>query len=194
MAKVLNQHSISSAISILLASLLFLPTGQLAAEDSDDVSSIQTPEQATESAVLHGSNAAAIERAMKSEEARGRLVTAPDIDPEAEADTVPEKPEISTDEQRPESDIRYAKIYWLAPETASESYLLKFGTNPANLNKQITVPYQKLQKYEDPVHGPMLGYSLKLKTVAEKIFYSLQAISGKQFSDSSPVAELELTE
>ena len=85
-----------------------------------------------------------------------------------------------------------ARIYWIAPEKTSDSYVLSFSADPTNLKNQVNIPATKLKTIEDPVHGKLLGYALSLKTKSKKIFYRLQAEKSGNFSKKSPVTELLL--
>lgn len=90
-----------------------------------------------------------------------------------------------------EEKFSVIEIEWKQPKSNVTRYLIKYGDQPQNLNREIEVGVGELKTIDHPVHGRLYSYTLAGFSSRGIVYYTLQAGNRFGFSDPTPIAKEE---
>lgn len=125
-----------------------------------------------------GSPSEQSETASQSEQADpGKIPSAPDS-PTTKVGV--EDFEVSKD--RTISDI---EVIWQIPEETVDGYLITYGYEPENLDQQVKLQAQSIEKFEDKHHGFVFRHVLSGIPLSKTVYISISAYNGNVVSGPS---------
>lgn len=83
------------------------------------------------------------------------------------------------------------EVLWRVPSDGVDTYLLDYGFEENNLDRQIRIPVGELNKIDHPKHGPVFRFELKGIPADRAIYLSLRAENKHGVSDPSRVVKVE---
>ena len=91
------------------------------------------------------------------------------------------------------TEVSGVEVVWQVPLKPVEVYHLNYGFDSANLNQELTIPVDKLEKIDHPSYGPVFKYRLKGVPNNRDVFVTLRAENRIGLSDPSPVIKVAAT-
>jgi hypothetical protein len=87
------------------------------------------------------------------------------------------------------ADLRQGELEmkWPIPETPVDGYVLRYGFSADNLEFQVKLKTEELEKFEDPVHGFAYHYLLREVANDKPLFITIAAYRGAEESAQSRV-------
>lgn len=91
------------------------------------------------------------------------------------------------DKTRTSSEV---EVIWEIPEKPVEGYIIKYGFDSNNLDQEIKLPAEALEKFDDKQHGFVYRHILSGVPISKTVYISIAAYQGETISDSSRVIEV----
>ena len=79
------------------------------------------------------------------------------------------------------------EILWQVPLKPVEIYHLNYGFSADRLDRELTIPIDKLEKFDDPAHGPVFRYRLAGVPADRDVFVTMRAENHMGISEPSEV-------
>lgn len=79
------------------------------------------------------------------------------------------------------------EILWQVPMKPVEIYHLNYGFSADRLDRSLTIPIDKLEKFDDPAHGPVFRYRLAGVPADRDVFVTMRAENHMGVSEASEV-------
>ena len=79
------------------------------------------------------------------------------------------------------------EILWQVPMKPVEIYHLNYGFSADRLDRSLTIPIDKLEKFDDPAHGPVFRYRLAGVPSDRDVFVTMRAENHMGVSEPSEV-------
>ena len=92
-----------------------------------------------------------------------------------------------------DDDIRgpiFVEVLWKVPSEEVFAFHLHYGLSPDDLNGNIRIPVEKLEKISHPLYGPTYRYRLFGMSPRQTTYVSLQAENQNGISPRSPVLKI----
>ena len=97
----------------------------------------------------------------------------------------------SAKHDEPVTSLPVVKITWQRPDEPVTGYVLRYGFEKQNLDREIKIAVTDLVKEDDPKFGPVYRYRLQGVPEGKPLFISLQASNPDGVSPPSPVTEVK---
>lgn len=90
---------------------------------------------------------------------------------------------------KPLTSAKGTQITWETPSEPVDGFVIRYGTNPKQLGKEIKVSANDLRQEQDPEYGAVYRYVIKNGSEAAPLYVSVAAFKGDRLSDFSTVIE-----
>lgn len=91
----------------------------------------------------------------------------------------------------PKAALDDIEILWKIPESPVDGFLIQYGNSKENLDQEIKISSDDVEKLDHPKYGPTYRYLLHGFSKNEKIFVAVSAISDTLVSSPSEVFEVK---
>lgn len=75
------------------------------------------------------------------------------------------------------------------PGDPVDGFVIRYGPNPSQLSREITLHAREVHEENDPEYGPVYRYLIRDIEGSKRVFVSIAAIKGKEISNFSPALE-----
>lgn len=86
------------------------------------------------------------------------------------------------------------EIIWEVPRKPVEVYHLTYGLKEDSLDREVTIPIEKLEKLDHPAFGPVFRYRLRDVTPNQDVFVSMRAENRLGISEPSKTVKISSRE
>lgn len=91
----------------------------------------------------------------------------------------------------PEAPKQGIEFTWEVPSEAVDGFIIRYGSSPSSLSKEITISATDIREEKDPEHGPVYRYLVRDVESAGPLFWSIAAVTGQNISNFSDVLEVK---
>jgi len=91
----------------------------------------------------------------------------------------------------PEAPKQGIEVTWEVPSEAVDGFIIRYGTSPSSLSKEVTVSATHIREEKDPEYGPVYRYLIRDVENADRLYVSIAAIKGQSISNFSDVLEAQ---
>lgn len=92
------------------------------------------------------------------------------------------------------TEVPGVEIVWEVPRKPVEIYHLRYGFDREHLDTALTLPIDKLEKIDDPAHGPVFRFRLPGVPDDRDVYVSMQAENHMGISEPSAVVRISAQE
>ena len=92
--------------------------------------------------------------------------------------------------ERQAKTLSDVEVIWQIPEKPVEGYVIKYGFNKYNLDREIKLLTTELEKFEDRRHGFVYRHVLGGIPLNQTVYVSVAAFEGEVVSRSSKIFEV----
>lgn len=94
-------------------------------------------------------------------------------------------------EQTPPAKKQGIEITWEVPGDPVDGFIIRYGSVPTSLTKEVTISMSDIRQERDPEFGPVFRYLIRDIAPTEKIYVSIAAVKGNEVSNFSEVLEAQ---
>lgn len=94
----------------------------------------------------------------------------------------------------PEAPKQGIEILWETPSEPVDGFIIRYGSSPTSLTKEVTISASDIREVNDPEYGPVFRYLIRDVENSSKLFVSIAAVKGQSVSDFSEVLEAHAEE
>ena len=94
----------------------------------------------------------------------------------------------------PEAPKQGIEVTWEMPSEPVDGFIIRYGSSPGSLSKEVTISSRDMREERDPEFGPVYRYLIRDVESAQKLFVSIAAIKGQSVSNFSQVLEAQAEE
>ena len=80
---------------------------------------------------------------------------------------------------------------WEMPSEPVDGFIIRYGSSPSSLSKEVTISARDIKEERDPEFGPVYRYLIRDVENAQKLFVSIAAVKGQSISNFSDVLEAQ---
>jgi hypothetical protein len=91
----------------------------------------------------------------------------------------------------PEAPKQGIEITWETPSEAVDGFIIRYGSSPNSLTKEVTLSTTDIREVNDPEYGPVYRYLIRDVENASKLYVSIAAVKGQAVSNFSDVLEAQ---
>jgi hypothetical protein len=91
----------------------------------------------------------------------------------------------------PEAPKQGIEVTWETPSEPVDGFIIRYGSSPDALTKEVTISSNDIREVNDPEYGPVYRYLIRDVENAKKLFVSIAAIKGQAISNFSDVLEAQ---
>jgi len=94
----------------------------------------------------------------------------------------------------PEAPKQGIEVTWETPSEPVDGFIIRYGSSPTSLTKEVTISATDIRAVNDPEYGPVYRYLIRDVEDAKKLYVSIAAVKGQSVSDFSDVLEAQAEE
>lgn len=94
----------------------------------------------------------------------------------------------------PEAPKQGIEVTWEMPSEPVDGFIIRYGSSPNSLSKEVTVSSHDIKEERDPEFGPVYRYLIRDVENAQKLFVSIAAVKGQSVSNFSDALEAQAEE
>jgi len=87
----------------------------------------------------------------------------------------------------PEAPKQGIEVTWEIPSEPVDGFIIRYGSSPSSLSKEVTLSSRDIKEERDPEFGPVYRYLIRDVENAQKLFVSIAAVKGQSVSNFSEV-------
>jgi hypothetical protein len=87
----------------------------------------------------------------------------------------------------PEAPKQGIEVTWEIPSEPVDGFIIRYGSSPSSLSKEVTLSSRDIKEERDPEFGPVYRYLIRDVENAQKLFVSIAAVKGQIVSNFSEV-------
>jgi hypothetical protein len=91
----------------------------------------------------------------------------------------------------PEAPKQGIEVTWEMPSEPVDGFIIRYGSSPGTLSKEVTISARDIKEERDPEFGPVYRYLIRDVENAQKLFVSIAAVKGQNVSNFSEVLEAQ---
>jgi hypothetical protein len=91
----------------------------------------------------------------------------------------------------PEAPKQGIEFTWEVPSESVDGFIIRYGSSPNSLSKEITISATDIREEKDPEHGPVYRYLVRDVEGNGPLFWSIAAVTGQSISNFSDVLEVK---
>lgn len=91
----------------------------------------------------------------------------------------------------PEAPKQGIEVTWEMPSEPVDGFIIRYGSSPSSLSKEVTISARDIKEERDPEFGPVYRYLIRDVENAQKLFVSIAAVKGQSISNFSDVLEAQ---
>lgn len=91
----------------------------------------------------------------------------------------------------PEAPKQGIEVTWEMPSEPVDGFIIRYGSSPGALSKEVTISSRDIKEERDPEFGPVYRYLIRDVETAQKLFVSIAAVKGQSISNFSEVLEAQ---
>jgi hypothetical protein len=91
----------------------------------------------------------------------------------------------------PEAPKQGIEVTWETPSEPVDGFIIRYGTSPNSLTKEVTISAADMREERDPQYGPVYRYLIRDVENSKKLFVSIAAVKGQAVSNFSEVLEAQ---
>jgi hypothetical protein len=91
----------------------------------------------------------------------------------------------------PEAPKHGIEVTWEMPSEPVDGFIIRYGSSPSSLSKEVTISARDIKEERDPEFGPVYRYLIRDVENAQKLFVSIAAVKGQSISNFSDVLEAQ---
>lgn len=91
----------------------------------------------------------------------------------------------------PEAPKQGIEVTWEMPSEPVDGFIIRYGSSPSSLSKEVTISSRDIKEERDPEFGPVYRYLIRDVENAQKLFVSIAAVKGQSISNFSEVLEAQ---
>lgn len=91
----------------------------------------------------------------------------------------------------PEAPKQGIEVTWEMPSEPVDGFIIRYGSSPNSLSKEVTISARDIKEERDPEFGPVYRYLIRDVENAQKLFVSIAAVKGQSISNFSDVLEAQ---
>lgn len=91
----------------------------------------------------------------------------------------------------PEAPKQGIEVLWETPSEPVDGFIIRYGSSPNSLTKEVTLSATDIKEVNDPEYGPVYRYLIRDVENAKKLYVSIAAVKGQVVSDFSEVLEAQ---
>ena len=81
------------------------------------------------------------------------------------------------------------EVTWEVPSEGADGFILRYGTNPLQLNSELSLAISDLREERDTEYGPVYRYLIRATTDSSPVFVSIASRKGDRVSNFSEAIE-----
>jgi hypothetical protein len=86
------------------------------------------------------------------------------------------------------------EVTWETPSEPVDGFIIRYGSSPSSLTKEVTISSADIREVNDPEYGPVYRYLIRDVESSKKLFVSIAAVKGQSISNFSDVLEAQSEE
>jgi hypothetical protein len=114
--------------------------------------------------------------------------------PNSDSTKILEEKAIVEAQHAPEAPKQGIEVTWETPSEPVDGFIIRYGSSPTSLTKEVTISASDIREVNDPEYGPVFRYVIRDVENANKLFVSIAAVKGQSVSDFSQVLEAHAEE
>lgn len=91
----------------------------------------------------------------------------------------------------PEAPKQGIEITWEVPSEGVDGFIIRYGSSPSSLSKEVTISATDIREERDSEFGPVYRYLIRDVENADRLFVSIAAVKGQNISNFSEVIEAQ---
>lgn len=91
----------------------------------------------------------------------------------------------------PEAPKQGIEVTWEVPSESVDGFIIRYGSTPSSLSKEVTISATDIREERDPEFGPVYRYLIRDVGDADRLFVSIAAVKGQTISNFSEVLEAQ---
>lgn len=91
----------------------------------------------------------------------------------------------------PEAPKQGIEVTWEVPSESVDGFIIRYGTSPGSLSKEVTISATDIREEKDPEYGTVYRYLIRDVGNSERLFVSIAAVKGQNISNFSEVLEAQ---
>lgn len=91
----------------------------------------------------------------------------------------------------PEAPKQGIEFTWEVPSENVDGFIIRYGSSPSSLSKEVTISATDIREERDPEHGPVYRYLVRDIEETGPLFWSIAAVTGQNISNFSDVQEVK---
>ncbi|MEY4669051.1 MAG: hypothetical protein RL518_1750 [Pseudomonadota bacterium] len=91
----------------------------------------------------------------------------------------------------PEAPKQGIEVTWETPSEPVDGFIIRYGSSPNALTKEVTISAADIREVNDPEYGPVYRYLIRDVENAQKLFVSIAAVKGQAVSNFSDTLEAQ---
>jgi hypothetical protein len=112
----------------------------------------------------------------------------------SDSSKVIEEKSIVEAQHAPEAPKQGIEVTWETPSEAVDGFIIRYGSSPNSLTKEVTISATDIREVNDPEFGPVYRYVIRDIENTKKLFVSIAAVKGQAVSNFSDVLEAQAEE
>jgi hypothetical protein len=111
--------------------------------------------------------------------------------PEPDSAKLLEEKALVEAQHAPEAPKQGIEVTWETPSELVDGFIIRYGSSPNALTKEVTISSSDIREVNDPEYGPVYRYLIRDVDNVKKLFVSIAAVKGQAISNFSDVLEAQ---
>ena len=111
--------------------------------------------------------------------------------PNSDSTKILEEKALVEAQHAPEAPKQGIEVTWETPSEPVDGFIIRYGSSPNSLTKEVTLSTTDIREVNDPEYGPVYRYLIRDVENAKKLFISIAAVKGQAVSNFSDVLEAQ---
>jgi|LauGreDrversion4_2_1035121.scaffolds.fasta_scaffold05832_8 hypothetical protein len=111
--------------------------------------------------------------------------------PEPDSAKLLEEKALVEAQHAPEAPKQGIEVTWETPSEPVDGFIIRYGSSPNALTKEVTISSSDIREVNDPEYGPVYRYLIRDVDNVKKLFVSIAAVKGQAISNFSDVLEAQ---
>lgn len=111
--------------------------------------------------------------------------------PNSDSTRILEEKALVEAQHAPEAPKQGIEVLWETPSEPVDGFIIRYGSSPNSLTKEVTLSATDVKEVNDPEYGPVYRYLIRDVENVKKLYVSIAAVKGQVVSDFSDVLEAQ---
>ena len=111
--------------------------------------------------------------------------------PEPDSAKLLEEKALVEAQHAPEAPKEGIEVTWETPSEPVDGFIIRYGSSPNALTKEVTISSSDIREVNDPEYGPVYRYLIRDVENVKRLFISIAAVKGQAISNFSDVLEAQ---